>query len=185
MHQYHYREFIIEISNEELASYGALSYCYVHTGYNGSENQFVSPSSKHKVRVYKDGKETASCFLHGYSGATDVHNTCSVIDDERLLVCCSNTVFCLLLPTLELIWSVRADDATCFQIFKLQDSYVIHGELAITKLNKSGEVLWQFSGADIFVTPDSTDGCVIYDDYILLTDWRYNHYRINFDGQKI
>jgi hypothetical protein len=59
-----------------------------------------------------------------------------IIEDKRLLICCSDSIFCLSIPDLTLLWRTRADEATCFEILKYQDSYIVHGELEILRLDK-------------------------------------------------
>jgi hypothetical protein len=176
MSQYRYQEYTIEVFNDSTDG-------SKYTAHHGGDNQSNFPVSKHGIKVYKDDREMSNCLLLGYSGAAGVHDTCALIDNDRLLVCCSDTVFCLTLPDLNIIWHTKADGATCFQIFKLQDDYLIHGELAITRVNNAGDILWQFSSADIFVTPDSINECIVCNDHILLTDWEYNRYRIDFEGR--
>ena len=82
-------------------------------------------------------------------------------------------------------WKTQADEATCFQIFKHQDDYIVHGELQVTKLNKDGQVMWEFSGADIFVSIDDECEFKIESDGILLTDFAKTKYKIDFDGKLI
>ncbi|MBK6834669.1 MAG: hypothetical protein IPG89_10490 [Bacteroidetes bacterium] len=86
---------------------------------------------------------------------------------------------------LRLQWQTKADTATCFGIFKLQDSYIVHGELEITRLDKHGKIVWQNSGADIFTTLDSENTFQITDKYILATDWENRKYKFDFDGNNI
>ena len=48
----------------------------------------------------------------------------ALLDGDRLLIACGNEVFCLLLPSLELLWHTQVDMATCFQIVAYQDDYI-------------------------------------------------------------
>jgi len=86
---------------------------------------------------------------------------------------------------LSLLWRTKADRATCFEIYKYQDSYIIHGELEIARLDKNGKILWQQSGSIIFTTLDGKDNFIITDNYILATDWENRKYKIDFNGQLI
>lgn len=80
-------------------------------------------------------------------------------------------------------WKTQADEATCFQIYKYQDDYLIHGELQISRLDCNGNIKWEFSGADIFVSIDNEEEFLIKNDGILLTDFTGKKYKINFDGK--
>ena len=64
----------------------------------------------------------------------------ALLDGDRLLIACGNEVFCILLPSLELLWHTQVDMATCFQIVAYQEDYITHGEVEIVRLNKQGEM---------------------------------------------
>lgn len=100
-----------------------------------------------------------------------------------LVVCCSNTVFKLSIPELNLEWKTQADFAACFGIYYLDKDYLVHGELEITRLNKYGQIVWQRSGRDIWTTPEGYDDFGVFKNYILATDWRYYRYKFNFNGK--
>jgi hypothetical protein len=100
-----------------------------------------------------------------------------------LVICCSNTVFKLTIPDLNLEWKTVADSATCFGIHFLDKDYIVHGELDITRLDKDGKIVWQNGGRDIWITAEGIDDFAVYDDYILATDWGYNRYKFDFDGK--
>lgn len=150
-----------------------------------SHTSEYKPASMHGIKVFSDDKIINSTLLLGYGGATGIHERSAVIDEDRLLVCCCDSVFCLTIPDLESQWVTKADDATCFGIYKLVDGYVIHGELEITKLMKSGGIEWSFGGEDIFVTQDGMDDFSIKKDCVEVKDWNNRIYRISFDGKTI
>ena len=106
------------------------------------------------------------------------------MDDDRLLVASGNIVFCVFLPSLELLWHTQVDMATCFEIAPYQDDYITHGEVEISRLNKQGEILWQFSGKDIFVSPiERTPSFTLTPKGIELVDFNYESYFIDYDGK--
>ena len=82
-------------------------------------------------------------------------------------------------------WKTVADSASCFGIYYLDQDYVVHGELEITRLDKNGEIIWKYSGGDIWTTESGIDDFAVYDDYILATDWEYYRYKLDFDGKVI
>ena len=106
------------------------------------------------------------------------------MDDDRLLVASGNIVFCVLLPSLELLWHTQVDMATCFEIAPYQDDYITHGEVEISRLNRQGQILWQFSGKDIFVAPiERTPSFTLTPKGIELVDFNYESYFIDYDGK--
>jgi len=137
------------------------------------------------IRIYENEEPIGKVLL-----VADTYNVLSekgiLLDNDRLLIACGNEVFCILLPTLELLWHTQVDMATCFQIVAYQDDYITHGEVEISRLNKQGEILWQFSGKDIFVSPtERTPAFKITPQGIDLVDFNYEEYHINYEGKLI
>ena len=123
-----------------------------------------------------------SAIVGNTMGATGLHENSFVVEDNRLMICCSNHIICLTLPDLNLMWSTAADDITCFEIFKYKDKYIVHGELEISCLNRQGQILWRYSGEDIFVTINNYDRLILSDNYIIARDFNNKTYKINYDG---
>ena len=137
------------------------------------------------IRIYENEEPIGKVLL-----VADTYNVLSekgiLLDNDRLLIACGNEVFCILLPTLELLWHTQVDMATCFQIVAYQDDYITHGEVEIVRLNKQGEILWQFSGKDIFVSPiERTPAFKITPQGIDLVDFNYEEYHIDYNGKLI
>jgi len=121
--------------------------------------------------------------IAGNGGATSLHQNSFILEDDRLMVCCTDTVFCLEIPSLNFIWSVEADPFTCFGLYKQNGMYVVHGELTISRIDENGILLWQNGGCDIFTTPEgNSDDFYVTDSYIFATDWDHNIYKFDFDG---
>ncbi len=142
-------------------------------------------TSVYGIKVFKDEVLIKSAVIGADGGATGIYENSAIIESDRLVICCSDSIFCLSIPDLNLIWKTKADIFTCFEIFKRQDNYIVHGELEITMIDRNGKVLWRQSGADIFVTPDGRDSFIMTDEYILATDWENNKYKFDFNGQII
>jgi hypothetical protein len=62
---------------------------------------------------------------------------------------------------------------------------VVHGELEITRLDKDGKIVCQKGGRDIWTTAEGIEDFAVYGSYILATDWDYNRYKFDFDGNLI
>ncbi len=141
--------------------------------------------TKFGIILLKNGSEVNSAIIGAEGGASGLHETSQIIEDNKILICCSDTVFCLDLPTLNLNWKTKVDQATAFEIFKIDNGYIIHGELEITRIDNCGEVIWQKSGADIFVTPSGKDDFEIKDNLIRATDWENRIYMWDLNGIEI
>ncbi len=181
-----FKRYHIEIINEAEYFVGSSDNSFKYDLiYQDSEDVIYAPISKHGIKVDKDGLYRSAIIL-ATGGATGVNEHSAVIDDENLLVCCCNKVFSLRLPDLELNWIMEADMATCFSIYQYKDSYIIHGELSISRISRDGKIEWQQSARDIFVNIDNVGNTFkMHDDYIELMDWGGFRYKLFYDGSII
>jgi hypothetical protein len=183
MNSHQYKNLTIEVLDEPTYKPGAANNNFIYSKHYFGDGGQDYPVSKHGIKILQDNRVLESCIIIGSGGATGIHKNSTILDNDNLVVCCCNTVFCLILPTLDLKWKTQADQATCFQIFKQQDGYVIHGELLVSKLDKDGNKNWKFGGADIFVSLDGEEEIKFESDGILLTDFAKTKYKIDFDGK--
>ena len=138
------------------------------------------------IYLYKAEEEIKNVVLTAGGSVSSLWEKSALLDGDRLLIACGNDVFCILLPTLELLWHTQVDMATCFEIVPYQDDYITHGEVDISRLNKQGEILWQFSGKDIFVSPiERTPSFTLTPKGIGLIDFNYESYLIDYQGKMI
>jgi hypothetical protein len=142
-------------------------------------------SSIFGIDIFRKDRKIASAAIGSSGGSSVLHETAMVVEKDRILLCCSDSVFCLSIPLLALLWRTKADAATCFQIFRYKESYIVHGELEISRLDQNGNILWQRSGRDIFVTPDGQECCLLAEQHILATDWEYNRYVLDYENGQI
>lgn len=134
------------------------------------------------IKIFQEETLIKSAVIGSIGGATVIHDSSTIIENDRLVLCCADSIFCLSIPELTLLWKTQADQATCFQIYKYEDSYIIHGELEISRLDRNEKILWQHGGSDIFTTLDGNENFVITKDFILATDWENRKYKFGFDG---
>lgn len=138
------------------------------------------------IKISLADEPLKSALVGANGGGTGVFEKSFLTEPDRIVICCSDSVFCLSIPDLSLIWKTKADWATCFEIFKYKSDYIVHGELYITRLGHNGKIIWQQSGADIFLTMNSRqDDFMLIDQYILATDWENRKYKFDYDGNII
>jgi hypothetical protein len=138
------------------------------------------------VYLYKTEEEIKSIVLTGGGSVSSLWEKSALLDGDRLLITCGNEVYCLLLPTIKVCWHTQVDMATCFEIVPYQDDYITHGEVEISRLNRQGEILWQFSGKDIFVSPtERIPSFTLTSKGIELIDFNYESYLIDYQGKII
>ncbi|MDZ7899991.1 MAG: hypothetical protein U5N85_18440 [Arcicella sp.] len=147
------------------------------------ENSKNKATSIFGIKLLSNGKCIKSAIISSEGGETGIHNTALVIEDDRFVICCADKIFCLSVPDLKLLWKTQADDITCFEIFPYQDSYIVHGEINISRINHDGIILWQYSGDDIFMNMEDKIECELREGYILATDFDNKVYRIGYDGK--
>lgn len=169
-----FRDYTVDIIDEPGFSPGSTDnlFKYDHVYYDEAEFQ---PTSKHGIKVTKSGQSISSAIICETAGATGICN--------NLLVCCCDTVYSFRLPELTLNWKKELDLATCFGIFSFKDDFIIHGELAITRVASNGEIKWSFSAKDIFVKQDGTESLRLTNDRIEVIDWEGDKYVLDEQGQ--
>ena len=147
------------------------------------EETEYSSSTVFGIKVYINEKLLKSAVIGADYGASAIGKNSIIFETDRILICCSDKIFCLSIPDLELLWQTKADEITCFEIFKYKNSYIVHGELEISKLDNKGQIIWRKSGADIFVTPTIKNQLQLTENYILASDWDNKVYKFGYDGQ--
>ena len=159
-----------------------LEYSYIHIN---KVDKGCLNVTKHGINVLKDDRIVGSALVISSGGATCVHPGSAIIDNNSVLICCADSIFCLGLPHLNLLWQTKADLATCFGIYRYQDLYVVHGELEISCLTRNGKIRWSVGGKDIFVTLTGEDDFKIIEGFIYVKDWNNRVYRIDVSTGKI
>ena len=173
----------IEVFNDSSFLLGSDSPTTYEKVYQYDHDAHYVPSSKHAVIVYQKDKLISSAILLGHAGATGIHGDGAFILEESLIVRCSNIVFSLSLPRLDLNWMVKADTVTCFSIYEYQNTIITHGEVSVSRINKNGETQWEFGGRDIFIRLDARSSFTLQNDHIKLLDFIGYDYRIDYNGK--
>lgn len=183
MYQAFFGKYRIEITGENDYIVGSADNKFHYDSvYQHPEDVEYTPTTKYGIRVFRDDI-FATAIVTATGGATRVAQDSVIIDGRNLLLTCCNKVFCFQLPSLQLDWVVVADMATCFSMHKYEDSYIVHGECEISRLDKSGRIIWQVSARDIFVNiEDNEPTFKMLVNYIELMDWQRNRYKLSYDG---
>ena len=137
------------------------------------------------IKVYECSKLLSSAIIGSVGGGTGIHDTSVIYENSRLLICCADNIFCLSIPSLQLIWKTKADSTTCFEIYKYEEDYIVHGEIEISRISKDGQVLWQQSGADIFTTLKGGKDFELTKDFIIAKDFESRVYKYDYNGRDL
>ncbi len=152
--------------------------------YNSQVFEEYRYSSRHGIFVFSGSEVENLACVCAWGGATSIHPTCAVVEGQHILLCCGDSIFNLTIPELDLSWSAKVDLATCFEIFRHSDGYIVHGELEISKLKEDGSIAWQFSGSDIFTTLTGKNDFVLNGDIIHAIDWNGLEYTLDANTGK-
>lgn len=109
-------------------------------------------------------------------GCSSVHEHSAVVLGDDLYLAVGDSIVCLDLGKLELVWAASVDPATCFGIHydSSRDALISHGELEIARVSKDGKVVWASSGADIF-----SEGLTLESEFIQAIDFNGKVYRFD------
>ncbi|RFS13301.1 hypothetical protein [Emticicia sp. C21] len=133
------------------------------------------------IKIFEDDELLDSVVIGASRGVTVYHQSAVIFEEDRFLLCCSDTIFCLSIPDLVLLWKTKVNSPACFEIFKYKETYIVHGEIGIAQLDKNGNIVWQ-----IFVAMDDRADFILEKDYILVRDDYDNRiYKFDYDGNSI
>lgn len=112
---------------------------------------------------------------------------CAVLDDNILTILQDDIVIQMDMASCCVIKYKKIDTfSNLWHIYQFNDAFIVHGEIEIIRLNKYLEVVWSFSGSDIFVTIDIPhEAFQMCDDRIKLYDFNGNYYEINYEGELV
>lgn len=159
---------------------------YQKVYYKGkNQEDGFSPTSKHAVRIRESGIEISSVIICEAGGATGIFDDSFIIEDDKIWIRVSNTVYCLEFPSLDIIWHKEFDFATNFSFHKLEEDFIIYGEVEIFRITKKGEIIWRFGGRDIWINLEGKNPFSIESNKIRLFDFQSNEYVLDFDGNVI
>ncbi|WP_427875088.1 hypothetical protein [Flavobacterium sp. MMS24-S5] len=177
-----YKNFEIEVIDDKNYILNSSNNLHQYQKVYCEENEFRS-SSKHAVIIKEHGTKISSAIICETEGATGIHENSCTIEDDKIWILVSNKIYCLKIPSLEIIWQKEFDQFTNFCLYKLEEDFLIHGELEIFRITKYGEIIWSFGGRDIWVNPEGSEELTIKDNVILLVDFESNRYILDFYGK--
>jgi hypothetical protein len=182
-----YKDYTIELFDDHAyVEYSADSPTRYDLVFTTDKNREYSFPTKHAIKVSIRGIIYKTAILMEARGATGIYSDAALIDGDCLIIRCSNQLYSLKLPDLEINWVTEPDSFTCFSIHQYHNSYIIHGEVSISRISRRGEILWSYSGADIFVSiynygPEFK----MNENDIELTDFNGSKYKIDYDGNTL
>lgn len=89
------------------------------------------------------------------------------------------------IPDLQVNWITEVDPNTCFSVHQYEDTYFSHGETIISRIDRAGNIVWQYGGTDAFLCMFDGNPFEMRENHISLTDFNGSRYRIDYDGRTI
>lgn len=159
--------------------------------FGSSEQQYdivYNPEAYNANRLFKVlcvaieiGTETKRIAMIGDYLASD--ENCLIQENDRLIILQNDALNIIELQTGELMDHIILDNIGCnFEIFSVEDGYVIYGEEEITMLDKQFHKKWGFSGRDIFISISGRTPFELGKRKIKLNDFLDTYYEVDFDG---
>lgn len=146
--------------------------------YGSSKDLEYRATSTHGIKIFDEtGELIKTVCVRNIGGATGIHQNSIVIFENKLLICCSDSIFCIELPSLNILWNKVCDMATCFGIYHYKNDFIIHGEMAVSRINIKGELVWEYTDRDIFTSLNSEDDFRIINNMIFV--------KVYFNGERV
>ena len=177
-----YIEYEIELINDE--SY-IIDSSDNSTNYDFEYEANPDSTTRHGVVLKRNGEVVKSAILFGNEKQTVIHSKSAIVFDDMLILCVSNRIFCLYLPSLELRWVKEIDAVACLQLFKTSESYLVHGDLSICRIEFTGDIIWRYKNEDIFVFKKANNNVELTARGIEITAWNNKKYLLGYDGRLI
>ena len=104
---------------------------------------------------------------------------CVILDESFLTILQDYTItqINVIDGSLVLYRKLRDFSGVSYGIYKVQDGYIVYGELEIVMLDLEFNEKWNFLARDIITSFE------IAETTIKLSDWNNNHYEIDFNGK--
>lgn len=105
------------------------------------------------------------------------------LNENNLIMSLGFTILSLNLNEIEINWILRPDIAELFEFYDLENDILLRGEHRIFRIDKNGNVKWEYGGRDIWVNLEGKSEVNIEENKIRLFDFESNEYLLNFDGE--
>ena len=114
---------------------------------------------------------------------TDLENA-ALLKGDHLILLLNEQLFKISMKDCSVREYKQLDIIGCtFGLYETIPGYVVHGELDILMLDSNFELLWDFSGRDIFVSVTGKTAFTLTDTTIQLYDFEDNYYEIDMNGK--
>ena len=111
---------------------------------------------------------------------------CAVLEDKTLTILQNDSIVQLNVNDGTMINFKEFDCFGCnYGIYRIQNGYIVYGEIDIIMLDFEFNKKWEFSGKDIFVSISDKMAFELCENSIKLHDFEGDFYEIDFSGKLI
>lgn len=182
-------QYEIEIVNDRSystrSSDNLINYKFEYSGGQLNQSRIYTINKRGIIlRDVASSEVISSAILCENGGRTDVSEDVYKLENEKLWICVGDKIYCLNLPDLTVDWFNRIDYGTNYSINIFKNDFLIHGELGIIRIEKSGAIKWRFMGGGGIFLPGEGK-LKISDDFIELIDGNNEKFTIDEFGKEI
>ena len=191
--------FYIEVSEDNDYSFNSTDNIHSYDVILNPENRRRDDFHK-KISIKTEDK--SALLICGYCSYSD--NVLFV--DNLLVIMCENIIYKIDVEKMEIVFRKvmcaslqQLDEASeviistekspvcisTFEIHKIQNGYIVYGEMEILKLDDDFNVLSMFMGKDIFVTVDGSPAFEMNENGIVVRDFIGNIYYLDYNCKLI
>lgn len=178
--------FYIEVSEDNDYSLNSTDNIHSYDVILNPENRRRDDFHK-KISIKTEDK--SALLICGYCSYSD--NVLFV--DNLLVIMCENIIYKIDVEKMEIVfrkvmYDMSENCPVCistFEIHKIQNGYIVYGEMEILKLDDDFNVLNMFMGKDIFVTVDGSSAFEMNENGIVVRDFIGNIYYLDYNCKLI
>ncbi|MEO8516653.1 MAG: hypothetical protein ABI426_07915 [Flavobacterium sp.] len=153
------------------------------------QNEYKSDSIFVSIQK-KNSKTYKNIELNGLDGGFYLHKSTEndksqsvKLNESNLIMSLGFTILSLNLKEIEIDWILRPDISELFEFYDLEEDILLRGEHRIFRIEKNGNIKWEYGGRDIWVNLEGKKEVSIEENKIRLFDFESNEYLLNFDGE--
>ena len=136
-----------------------------------------------RVSAFRSGVSQSISILCNYMTSLD---NSAILKGSQLILMLNEQLFEINMQTCAIEKYKKLDIiGGTFGLYETAHGYVIHAELDILMLNLDFEILWDFSGRDIFVSITGKTAFTLTDTAIQLFDFNDHYYELDLDGKLV
>ena len=174
-----------------------VSYCKINSENKKSKiNKLIELQNEYKsnslfVNIQKrDSEIYKNLEINGLDGGFYLHKSTEndksqsiKLNENNLIMSLGFTILSLNLNEIEIDWILRPDIAELFEFYDLENDILLRGEHRIFRIDKNGNIKWEYGGRDIWVNLEGKSEVNIEENKIRLFDFESNEYLLNFEGE--